>query len=427
MIYIILLSLIIILFVILFKFEFKQNKEGFKTDLDQDLISNTNCLDYITRELNWDIDYNIDKYLPKSLVDPSLIQVERENLINVRKDILKLFDNVKTKTYSGINLKYPSTGACILRSSKVENDLKPNDQCTFTGKYLSSELNPVDSQYGRRLVVDTNIKTTMFEDYIKSFDNKSQYYPNDGCIVDTTNKDAFFDSITQLGKVKNFDKDNELNLATTEKNKLQDKLGKLQGTLNLYGITNNMDFDTTIFTDCTNKKTSEIDQNGYTLDTLKKLDINCGDEEVLTGFKLNHDNNKTYYNYTCCKPHTSDNYIRPKKMDSQMTEEKPNIENPWDLNSKLSCDQFLNGLNLQAKNNYKYNCSTMYKKSPKDTRNIQFSCKDDKTNLVDTNSGTLNMQNLNVNCHDGMLKNVELIKDDKKYGYKYTCCRPYII
>lgn len=417
---IILLIIILILFLILFKF---QIREGFRTDLDQDMATNMNCLDYITKELNWDLSHNIDKYIPKSIIDPNLINIEKQKIIDNRKDILKLFDNVKTKTYSGINQKYSSTGACVLRDNKMEKNLTPNDKCTFNGKYLSSELNPVDKQYGRQEVISTNVQAKLFDDYVKSKDVKSQYYPNDGCVFETTNKDAFFDAITQLSKIKTFDTDNELNLAIADKNKYQEKIGKLNSTLSLYGIPTDLDPDTNIFTDCTTKRTNEVNSDDYTYDVLSNLKIKCGDEEVLSGFNLNHDNNKTYYKYTCCKPHTSDNYVRPKLFESKETNENK------DITHKMECEQYLNGFGLEIDediNNYNYTCSTMYKKSEKDARNVNFSCKDEETDLIDANSGILNMQKLNVNCKEGMLKNVELIKNDNKFGYKYTCCRPYI-
>ena len=72
--------------------------EQFQTDSMINIVDN-NCLDYIDKELYWDIEYDIDRHLPQPPVDPEYIKSEKAKLIEARKDILKDFDSVKYKIY----------------------------------------------------------------------------------------------------------------------------------------------------------------------------------------------------------------------------------------------------------------------------------------------------------------------------------------
>ena len=217
-----------------------------------------------------------------------------------------------------------------------------------------------------------------------------------------------------------------------ERKKAQERAAKFQYTLALYGLDPDVQFDTNLYTNCENRSTGYQDNGGYAYNFLDRLPVQCGDQEVLAGFKLSHSGSRSAYNYKCCKPRTSDNRIKPIVNQTKSTEtvRTRRWNDPWNTKKRLNCPQFLNGFSLQTnyrpnRSNYNYKCSVMNKDFPKDIRNPRLSCATYKTNKVFKHSGTQNLQNLNVQCPDGMLKDVNLIEDRIRYGYQYTCCKPY--
>lgn len=445
MFYLYALLLIIIIIIVAYK---TSVVETFVTDLD---ISNNeaSCFDYVTKELNYEVDYNIDKHLPQPpTATPEAVETQRIKLIDARKSVLEELDAVKTKIYSGINIDYPFEGSCVYKYDKMLEYSKNHNNCTFTGKELKNDLDPIDGAYGRRSRGNIVVPMQTFDNYINSMagelnpnDFRGQFLPNQGCFINTNDKDKFFDQVTQMAKMKIFEAEDATNKAVADKTKQIELTAKLSNTLSLYGIEPTIPYDTNMYFTCRSDSTSKNDNGGYKYNFLDRLPVSCGSEEILGGFKLINEGNKSYYTYKCCKPMTSDNRVRPI-VTAQNQPTKPtnynsrNWSNPWDMNANMSCGEggYLNNFRLMTGYNpnrdyYNYNCSTMQKKYSNDRRNVKHSCgKELYTAWAPTNSGFKNMEQLDVNCPDGALQYVEMEKsaDGGSYRYKYKCCKPYI-
>lgn len=419
--------------------------EPFMTDLD---ISNNeaSCFDYVTKELKWEMDHDLEKHLPKApTATPESIEQQQRKLLDARKSVLEEMDAVKTKVYSGINIDYPFAGSCVYQNDKMLDYSKNHNSCTFTGKELKNDLDPVDGAYGRKARGNVTVGMQTFDQYIQSAapgananDFRGQFLPNQGCFLDTEDKDKFFDQVTQMAKMKIFESEDTANKEMAERKRQQEVAAKLSNTLSLYGIDPNIPYDTNMYFTCRTATTSRQDNGGFQYNFLDRLPVGCGSEEMLGGFKLHHVGNQSYYTYKCCKPMTSDNRVRPQitqNKNTNMNYNSWNWSNPWDMNANLECGHggYLNRFHLLTgyepnRDYYSYNCSTMYKQFPNDKRNVQHSCgADSYTAWAPTNSGTQNMQQLEVNCSDGALKNVRMERSGGNYRYVYQCCKPYII
>lgn len=443
MIYLYVLLLIVIILIVAYK---SSVVEKFTTDLDID-TGESSCFDYVTKDLKWDIAHDLEKHLPTApTATPTFIEEQQRKLLDARKSVLEEMDAVRTKVYSGVNMDYPFTGSCVYQNDKMLNYAKDHNNCTFTGKELKNNLDPVDGSYGRRAQGDITVKMHSFDEFVQDGapganpnDLRGRFIPNDGCFLNTYDKDKFFDNITQMAKMKMFESENTANKELTERRRQQEVAAKLSNTLSLYGIDPNIPYDTNMYFTCRNLTTSKQDNGGYQYNFLDRLPVGCGSEEILGGFKLNHQGNTSYYSYKCCKPMTSDNRVRPKIVENKNTPMNTNSwhwSNPWDMNANLSCGQgeYLNRFHLLTGYNpnidyYNYSCSQMHKQFPNDKRNVEHSCSPQSyyTAWAPTNSGTANMQQLEVNCPDGALKNVRMERSGNSYRYAYECCKPYIV
>lgn len=443
MIYIYVILFIIVLLLVAYK---SSLVETFISDLDID-NGDSSCYDYITKDLEWDISHDLEKHLPTPPTGtPAQIEEQEMKLLDARKSVLEEMDAVRTKSYSGINMDHPFTGSCVYQDHKMLSYAQNHNNCTFTGKELKNDLDPVDGVYGRRAQADLSVKMHTFDSYVQTSapglntnQVRDRFMPNQGCFIDTYDKDAFFDNITQMAKLKIFESENATNKELAEKRKQQQIAAKLSNTLSLYGIDPNIPYDTNMYFTCRNDTTSRQDNGGYQYNFLDRLPVGCRSDEILGGFKLNHQGNTSYYSYKCCKPMTSDNRVRPKINETKNTPENKrswNWSNPWDMNANLDCghDGYLNRFHLQTgydpnKDYYNYTCSKMYKQFPNDMRNVQHSCAAQPyyTAWAPTNSGTQNMSQLDVNCPDGALKNVRMERSGNNYRYVYECCKPYIV
>ena len=449
MLLLILCILIIILCGIVVKYT-SNTIERFQTDLTINIVDN-NCLDYIDKELYWDIEYDIDRHLPQTPVDPEYIKSEKAKLIEARKDILKDFDSVKYKIYSNMNSKYTYARACSLSDNRISKNISKNDVCDLKGKNLSYSKNNIDNQYGKRKTDDVVVELKNFNDYIKSntdinaniFGLKNDVVPNEGCFIDTYDKYIFFDKITKLAKMKIYEAENNLNLEEVNNMKTHEKNKNLNNSMQLYGITPVNDYDTTVLPPkCSIRTTSLTSNGGNQYNYLDKHAIACGDDEILSNIQFQTNNNKMLYKYTCCKPQMKDERIKMKQNnDFKYTKchlSDKNYQDPWNIDQNIECgeNEYINSMQLeidkcklkQNNDRYKYKCSVINKEYPKDQRMINESCIEKQTDTVEKNSGTNNMQYLNMDCkgNEGIyLKNIKLINPtENTYAYKYTCCKP---
>lgn len=449
MIYLYVLLLVVVMLMIAFRS--RESIEPFLTDLD---ISNNeaSCFDYVTKELKWDIAHDLDKHLPTApTATPTSIEEQKRKLLDARKSVLEEIDAVKTKQFSGISIDYPFAGSCVYQNDKMLDYSKNHNNCTFTGKELKNDLDAIHGAYGRRAQGNVTVNMKTFDAYIRDAAPEAdpnyfrgQFLPNEGCFLDTNDKDRFFDQVTQMAKMKMFEAENTANKEMAERKKQQEVSANLSSMLSLYGIESDIPFDTNMYFSCKTSTTPKQDNGGFKYNFLDRLPVACGSEEILAGFKLNHEGNKSYYSYKCCKPMTSDNRIKPRVVEpNKKTPENKNWNNwsnPWDMSANLECGDggYINRLHLQTVNPrapkkpsdyYNYSCSQMTKKNNSDKRNVGHSCLlNNYTDWVPKKSGTEPMQNLIVDCPDGALKNLEMQHSQSgEYRYKYDCCKPYII
>ena len=451
--------------------------EHYQSDLDPNLLE-IDGLEYITKELKWEIDYNISDYLPTLPADPRYIAVERNEIINARKSVLKDFQAMRRRFYSGVNISYQYVQACILRSDRVLDYLSRDNACNLKGKILSydKDTRSPDAKYGKRKTIDMIIDTFSFDKYIKSksynIDTltlqalKKDIYPSDGCIIETmgmNEKNIFFDKITKLAFMKRYAKEFDANNKMVETLKLMEKNKSYDATMNLYGIVENKNYDTTLLpAKCTIRSTQPVNNPHNKYNVLKDQIIKCNDDEALSSVKLKNEAGKVSYIYTCCKPQMQDNRIVMKADHetkyTKCRESDDNYQKTWELSNDIKCDSYLHEFSLNiadrsdrsnstcsdpqkttpVQNNpstndyYKYRCSTFGKrdKDPKkDLRVVDKSCsRPIQTASISKISGIENMTSLVMDCDSDFIQNVKKIDTDggRKYAYEYTCCRPTV-
>ena len=247
-IYIVISIVIVIILILIVLQKTKFKIEHFRTELDTDLVDNNSCLDYVTNVLGWDLDYDIDKHLPPSSADPSYISSERRKLINARKSVLEELTSVKSKVYSGVNMKYPNIQACILKTGHMLDYIN-NYQCQLSGNILSYELDAQDGKYGGRKIEPHTTQMQTFTSFMQSYtnlyapdieQNRNQIIPNDGCFVSTQQKNIFYDKITELAKMKIAEHEALLNKSDVANSKLTESVSKMTNTIQMFGISTNV-------------------------------------------------------------------------------------------------------------------------------------------------------------------------------------------
>jgi hypothetical protein len=453
------LAVSIFIVVILIIFVIKHTYTEHFSPLDSQVPEN-NCYEFITEQLKWNIDHNIDQHLPQPPNSPEYIALERAKLIDARKNVLQQFDSVKSRSFSSINLDYPYTYACSLKPERKLN-YDENNSCQFKGNILSYELDSKDGEWGRRLPKEKTVTAKDFASYIStnniphtnSEPLEHQFSPNTGCFIETYDKDSFFDKITNLAKMQMFKSENERNLAEADKNKYQKESAELKNTMAIYGIPSSPDIDTSLHSNCYVKETHRNHRGGNNYNFLDRHDVACGDQEVMSGFKLQFSGgDKMAYKYTCCRPSTFDGRIRPQVIDIKNTDEhqhKGEWNYPAKMGHEIACgDGYVNRFKLDTsygkkkkqrdncgrrvrvttgdKDWYSYKCSQIKKQNENDMRSVNTSCVTKQTDLQPQEGGISNMQYMDVKCEDSYLKDFKIIEDDGKYGYSYTCCKPYL-
>lgn len=434
----------LLLVIIITAFIIPRHTEHYKNELDPDLPEN-NCYDFITKDLRWEIDYDLDKHLPTGLITPHYKNEERQKLLDARKTVLQKLDSVKAKSYSNINLDYMYTRACALKKHRMTSNLSATDNCTFNGKILRYDLDPTHGKYGRRASNDAQVESKTFSNYVKSpglhinneDDLRSQFTPNEGCFIDTYNKELFFDTITQMAKMSIFENEDKKNYLDSETNRLNERISKLNNTLQLYGIDPKADYSATLVPNCSARTTTYNDDGGGKYNYLDRHNVQCGDDEILSGFKMNTQNGVINYDYKCCQPKTLDNHIKPKmeeKKETPQHQSDKDFQKIWDSKHSLECDGYINSMNLNVEkksrinyDKYNYTCSKMHKDFSKDRRKLDVVCEDKSTKFMPTNNGIYNLQYMNVECEDGAgIKDLKMVKQGNTFGYNYKCCKPYI-
>jgi len=472
----IIITFLFILSVIYFIYDkYSKIHEHYESGLDPNLLE-IDALEYITKELKWKTDYNIDRYLPTPPEDPRYIAAERVEIINARESVLKELHAMRYRVYSGVNISYKYVQACILRSDRVLEYATRDNVCNIKGKILSYDKDDssLDAKYGKRKTIDTTLSTFTFDNYIKLRGNNidsitlqslknNEIYPSDGCIIETYSKDEFFDKITTLAFMKRYKTEFDVNNKKVENLKLMEKNKSLNNTMFLYGIIQDNSYDTTLLPPkCEIRTTKPILNRHNTYEVLKEHNIKCGDDEALSAVKLKNEGGYTSYVYTCCKPQMKDNRIIMKKQDgykyTQCRDSDKNYQKPWELTTDIKCDNYLNEFQLDIRNSktkvdnkainpiynttcvpdkdstqsrmldyYKYKCSS-FQKPEKDQRVIDKSCSVAKrTESIKKISGVADMPSLVIDCDGDLIQNIKKIEPtDNTYAYEYTCCRPTV-
>lgn len=479
----ILITIICILFVsylIYYKYANNMNtyKENYQSELDPNLLE-VDALEYITKELNWKVDYNIDRYLPTPPEDPRYIAEEREEIINARISILKELKAMRYRVHSGVNISYQYIQACILRNDRVLDYLSRDSSCNLRGKILSYDKDDSspDAKYGKRKTLDTTIPTFTFDNYIKLRGNNIdsitlhslknyEIHPSDGCIIETYAKEEFFDKITKLAFMKRYATEFDANNKKVENVKLMESNKSLNNTMFLYGIVQDNSYDTTLLpSKCETRTTQPVLNRHNTYEVFNKHSVTCGDDEALSAVKLKNEGGYSSYVYTCCKPQMKDNRIIMKPdSNNKYTECRDSDENyqkPWELSTDIQCDNYLNGFKLDIRNSrtkiankavnpidnptckpdpdpknsrmidyYKYKCTSFDKRgnNNQDQRVIDKSCSAPKqTKAIRKISGVTDMPSLVMDCDGNFIKNIKKIEPtSNEYAYEYTCCKPTV-
>lgn len=470
------LSILAVTYLIYHKYTNTSNTEGYESDLDPNLLE-IDALEYITKELNWLPDYNIERYLPSPPEDPRYIAVERNEILNARKSILKELKAMRYRVYSGVNISYQYVQACILRSDRVLEYLIRDASCNLKGKILSYDKDDssLDAKYGKRKTINETVNTLTFEDYIKLRGNNIdsitlqslknyEVHPSDGCIIETYDKEEFFDKITKLAFMKRYAEEFDANNKKVETLKLMEKNKSLNNTMFLYGIVPDNNYDTTLLpSKCETRTTTPVLNRYNTYEVLKDHNIACGSDEALSAVKMKNEGGYQSYVYTCCKPQMKDNRITMKADNNNKytncRESDENYQKTWELTTDIKCDNYLNGFKLDIQNTkdkykqavklenptctkdtdpnksrmldyYKYKCSTFNKQNPdkdKDQRVIDKSCIKKQTSSIQKISGLSDMPSLAMDCDGDFIQNIKKIEPTANtYAYEYSCCKPTV-
>lgn len=407
------------------------------TEFESDFMKNT-CMDYIQKEnLNINLDYNLKNMTPE----------DRQKQINLRSEIINSLDAVTKRKFSDINRQYEYAGKCVLRPSRniIEN-MHMNEECKLQGKVLTDQLDPTDGIYGRYLV-DPNV-SVQFE---KNEPHGSyDIQPNTGCYIDLDNKDVFFNKIDQLGNMKQFENKNNINLLDTSNNKMLQENKQLLDTMKLYGMSVPSQINKyghSIITKCRDVSTNNINTDDWSYLSLNNVNIACGDSEVMNRFQLNKTGDNSFnVNYRCCTMQTEDNNIQLGTPVAKNTNFTPNPNNSMVLEKHdMDCldpgidpsvdASMLNYISMNNNPNtnqvnFKYNCSSIEKSMPDDSRKIHYKCKPGRMITVPKQLGIRSLTGLVAECPFGEGLSQLVVQDDHdnntKYGLKYQCCRPKV-
>ena len=455
----------VVLICTVLKYQFNPILENYENTLDAEIPENS-CYSYMKNDLGWNIDHDISKYLPQFPATSDFQEKERQRLINEREKILREMESVKSKSYSSVYIDYPYTGACAARPSRLA-DLD-QQSCTYRGDILTYDLDPVEGKYGKRVKKEGQVQMKTFNDYMiqdvgaknsDPNDLRSRLEPNEGCYLPISDKNKFFDVITDLARFRMGKTDIRANDIDVESAKKNVRISELENTLRSIKIPVNVPLDynnPSLRTNCRTAETSYQDSGGYHFNYLDRLDVRCDDNEVLSQFQVNHDNKGSKYTYTCCSLATPDGNIKTKKGDTKSTSEIMDTSshwNVWDSQHNIGCDSgYLNRFVLQnvygkqytpdtvaqstcgtvARSGkranftkYAYNCSPFTKQDGKDSRNVKEECKTYTTDKMPKQQGTKNMKNMNVKCpQDSFIKSAQLKTEGNNYFYEYKCCAP---
>lgn len=421
--------------------------ESFKNALDPEYTV-TNCYEYITNELGWNISHNLDKYLPSKVEDPKLYEDEKQRLLAKRKELIQSFDAVKHRSSGTLSNQYAYTQACAVKPERMPNNLRNNGQCLISGNVLTRDLVNDGINSGKRVTKIQEHQLETFPNYVKSTERglENEYEPSEGCFVHANNKDDFFDTMTGLTQINMYPNELLLNSTMVELNKQKKTNINMKKMATLYGINIDQDLDTSIESKCTTYETNFEDAGGFKYNYLDKHDVRCPGDQLLSSFKVVQPSNdyRQKYVYTCCKPQTYDTCIRPVVSQQKVTNDVATTEfnNPWEMNAELQCTNgYLNSMKLQAgynpnKSSYVYNCGIVDKQyntggcppdnQKDDKRQINFFCEQKRTAMVPKNGGTSRLAQLHVDCGKSAIRDLKLVESGNNYGYQYTCCMPRV-
>jgi hypothetical protein len=257
-------------------------KEGFLSPSFDPNAIQENCLDYITYK-NWEIDYGM------SYKNTEIDQLTKQKHIKDRLEIISGLTTLKVSKYSVLGQQYLYGDACVLQKENLKLYNTDNNSCNIENKVLSD--NNIN-EFGRKNINNENINLYTPDAFSKitSFDS-SKMNPNDGCFVDTRNKDNFFKMIDNLISTKKFERDNQINLYEVDKNKaLKDlssekEINKI-GTDKINELNSYLD-KITLIDSCRNITTSLTPNNDGDLKALDQHDVSCNPDEVLQQVKFN--------------------------------------------------------------------------------------------------------------------------------------------
>lgn len=193
-----------------------------------------------------------------------------------------------------------------------------------------------------------------------------------------------------------------------------------------------------------------LDRHGGHPPEKKECNLECENDEVLTGFNLEIDTlskpNKTRYKYRCCK---LDSAPVPRKIEETSFEHKAPFQNSlkWDtmalVTQPISCGISSNKKNVnmlkgfalepqyinqvESNSRYKTKCSA-FNVNTIPNRKIVTKCRDSKTRSQPI-SKTFNILSKHVvSCNDGEgISDVQFKTDGFNSYYTYSCCEPQII
>ncbi len=171
---------------------------------------------------------------------------------------------------------------------------------------------------------------------------------------------------------------------------------------------------------------------GWRTNYLDRQPVQCGPKQMLTGFKLETNNNgNARYKYKCCPLEDENNTLNITKMDKATPWNDAGGWNQIYLDRHyLDCrnESAMNGFRLQAKyrpDGIRYNYSCLKTDTPD---NLKWTCNNMTTDWKPERNGFNILENHDVSCPDG-----EAISDYRYYrdgmGYSkltYKCCKPSI-
>lgn len=358
---IILLLLLLVIVITISAFIFR--RENYSSYLD------TNCYTWFKQNGSFKLQRNDNILLQKDALE----QV---------KDTMSDFDVVMSRKYGDSSREPEYVAACTLRRVPTGLNIDAST-CVISGNVL---------QQNKPTFVSEQLM-----DY-KAFANSigmSNLLPNDGCFISLNDPEAF-DKFQTLNAMKDFAKNNNTVVLTSQIAKLRKDNTESVNTMKLYGLQSTpttRKYSTTVLNTC-----------------VDKVGAGCGNDETLSRLSLNP------LKVTCCKQVSEDSYFKlvPFAVDDSKT-----------LQIECGGNATLNSIRFDKNKNIIANCVTLSNSSfPTDKRRPVYSCSSDKFTKRIRDGNLNDLMSLEVSCGDGEgIGNISLVKGNGEMGLKYRCCK----